>query len=694
MIKNLLSICIKWIFIMLSSMTMLFAQSKSKIYCIGQEFTIGSAMFMPEKNSFPAQLAKMIGKDYQVILNGKEPVLNMGLINGKDVLNNFNGLVATRGDVIFLDLNGGAEFAKEGRDKGVDFESKIDSWINVGARVVLLVGPGGLNEKVLLNEKQQLQETAFRSKVEIIDFTPFLSRDNVCLDENKKMTSIGATLVARRLYELLVTPMAAVPKMKMEKGKEDSFYGYTCTSFDFEGKEAKIVRPKKSAKGSPWIWRARFWGHEPQLDIAMLERGYHIVYCDVSERFGNEESIQIWNNFYKLLQQSGLHKKSIMEGMSRGGVYVYNWALRYPERVSAIYADAPVLDLKSWPGGKGKGKGSLQDWEIFKQMYQLTEQQALDFKHSPLDRVAEIGTLKIPAIHVVGDLDDIVPPDENTLPFAKAYIGVGGKLEIIHKPTVGHHPHSLADPTPLVDFLLRADGRKLNFASIATAGSEYRAGAGWNPNMGWWGENDDINRILESRKQQLDILFVGNSITQGIGGTRAHLPYKPGYNAFESIFSSYKWECAGIAGDRTQNVLWRLINGKYKEAAPKVVVVTIGVNNFLDGDTAEEIVAGILEIKKWIRKNMKNSKLILTGPLPVGVERMDPRRRKYEDIHRLLELQAKDESWIYMPLSDTFIKADGNLSLDDYSTDGIHLSGGYTKWAQALSKVIQKALGE
>ncbi|MOA42635.1 hypothetical protein D3C78_1647010 [compost metagenome] len=91
---------------------------------------------------------------------------------------------------------------------------------------------------------------------------------------------------------------------------------------------------------------------------------------------------------------------------------------------------------------------------------------------------------------------------------------------------------------------------------------------------------------------------------------------------------------------------------------------------------------------------MKNSKLILTGPLPVGVDRTDPRRRKYEDIHRLLKLQAKDESWIYMPLSDTFIKADGNLSLDDYSTDGIHLSGGYTKWAQALSKVIQKALGE
>ena len=34
------------------------------------------------------------------------------------------------------------------------------------------------------------------------------------------------------------------------------------------------------ADGKPWVWRARFFGHEPQFDIAML-KGYHVVYCDV-----------------------------------------------------------------------------------------------------------------------------------------------------------------------------------------------------------------------------------------------------------------------------------------------------------------------------------------------------------------------------------------------------------------------------
>ena len=89
-------------------------------------------------------------------------------------------------------------------------------------------------------------------------------------------------------------------------------------------------------------WRARFWGHEPQCDIALLERGFHIVYCDVAEMFGNDESLSIWDRYYQMLTGTGLSKKSVMEGMSRGGVYIYRWVAKFPERVAGVYADAPV----------------------------------------------------------------------------------------------------------------------------------------------------------------------------------------------------------------------------------------------------------------------------------------------------------------------------------------------------------------
>ena len=32
---------------------------------------------------------------------------------------------------------------------------------------------------------------------------------------------------------------------------------------------------------------------------------------------------------------------------------------------------------------------------------------------------------------------------------------MGGTFKVIHKEKVGHHPHSLKDPAPLVDFVLK-----------------------------------------------------------------------------------------------------------------------------------------------------------------------------------------------------------------------------------------------
>ena len=61
--------------------------------------------------------------------------------------------------------------------------------------------------------------------------------------------------------------------------------------------------------------------------------------------------------FYdELTKRRGLAKKTVLEGFSRGGLFAYNWAAAHPDRVACIYADSPVCDFKSWPGGKGKGR--------------------------------------------------------------------------------------------------------------------------------------------------------------------------------------------------------------------------------------------------------------------------------------------------------------------------------------------------
>ncbi|MEJ0103915.1 MAG: hypothetical protein WDO19_15730 [Bacteroidota bacterium] len=145
--------------------------------------------------------------------------------------------------------------------------------------------------------------------------------------------------------------------------------------------------------------------------------------------------------------------------MSRGGVYIYNWAAANPHKVACIYADNPVLDLKSWPGGKGKGPGGKEDWEIFKKDYGFdSDSAAMGFAGSPIDRVAAIVKGGYPMLHVCGDADEVVPMEENTTLFEKKVKALGGNITVIHKKGFGHHPHSLPDPTPIVDFILKSLG--------------------------------------------------------------------------------------------------------------------------------------------------------------------------------------------------------------------------------------------
>jgi len=239
--------------------------------------------------------------------------------------------------------------------------------------------------------------------------------------------------------------------------KTGSFHGYSMVDFVYNGRNCKVVAPKWTAEGRPWIWRARFWGHEPQFDLAMLERGFHVVYCDVAELFGNGESVSVWNKFYKLMRKGGLEKKVVLEGMSRGGVYVYNWAAANPGKVACVYADNPVLDLKSWPGGLGKGPGSKADWQKVLVDYKLSPESDFgNFQSSPINKISKIVRGKYPMLHVCGDADEVVPMEENTLPFERLIKAAGGDIKVIHKPGFKHHPHSLVDPQPIVDFVIKA----------------------------------------------------------------------------------------------------------------------------------------------------------------------------------------------------------------------------------------------
>ena len=92
--------------------------------------------------------------------------------------------------------------------------------------------------------------------------------------------------------------------------------------------------------------------------------------------------------------------------------------------------------------------------------------------------------------------------------------------------------------------------------------------------------------MLRDRPDRVDLLFVGDSITEGwladgrATWDREYAPLHP-YNL-------------GIGGDETQHVLWRLDHGEVDGLNPGAVVLLIGTNNLGNaGHTPEQTAAGV-----------------------------------------------------------------------------------------------------
>ncbi len=237
---------------------------------------------------------------------------------------------------------------------------------------------------------------------------------------------------------------------------EHTWRGFPREDFEFNGHLCILVRPHEALPGRPWVWRTEFFDAFAQADEAMARAGCFIAYIRLSDRYGCPSAVEDMEAFRAMLvEKYALADRPFLFGFSRGGLYAVNYALTYPGHAGKLYLDAPVLDIRSWPGGLGKAAREEKCWRECLACYDLTEETARSFGRNPLDRAEELAKLNIPVVLVAGGADETVPYDENGLPFAARFRRAGGRIRVIVKPGCGHHPHSLEDPTPIAAFLLK-----------------------------------------------------------------------------------------------------------------------------------------------------------------------------------------------------------------------------------------------
>ncbi len=376
----------------------------------------------------------------------------------------------------------------------------------------------------------------------------------------------------------------------------DVWHGHQMLEFTIAGQNARLVLPRQFNEQRHWIWRVRFWGHEPQTDLALLHRGFAVAWIDLTDLYGSPRAIEIGDEFYAhLVRNFQLNQRPVLEGFSRGGLMAYHWALAHPDLVSCIYADAPVLDIYSWPGGFGKSRGSPADWEKCKLAYGLEEHDK--FNGGPIDRAMALAEANIPLLHICGAADSIVPYEENTGRLDRVLRAHGAKMEIILKAGVGHHPHSLDDPRPIIRFILnhtdpdliRPEELELCLPSI-----NYRDR--WNQSI-----------LHKSDAELVRIAFLGGSITYG-GGWRDSLQ-----TFFETKFPTKKFQFinAGIPSMGSTPGAFRLRKDVLQYGPIDLLFVEAAVNDATNGRSSKAQIRGMEGIIRQVLRTYKQTDIIM-----------------------------------------------------------------------------------
>lgn len=678
---------------------------KIKVACVGNSITYGAYVINREKNNYPAQLQAYLGDKYEVKNFGVSATtaLYKGLYPYVDT-EKYRESLEYNPDIVIIKL--GTNDANERNDAyrstfPKDYRRLVDEYLNLPShpQVILLTPvhcflPSNQDEVIKAEIIPVIEQTAYERNLDIVNLHNLFGDEWIefLMPDKLHPSNIGAGMLAQKIYQYITVEKHDVDIIKnfpLKPVKEFNFHGYKGYEYDNNGVKYYIVKPHHTAKGNPWIWRARFWGHEPQVDIDLLEQGFHLTYCDVAELFGSPKAVERWDEFYALAVKAGLNQKAVLEGMSRGGLIIYNWAAKNPKKVACIYGDAPVMDIKSWPLNWGdcldENKRSMS---LLLEAYDFANaEEAMAWNKNPLNHARKLAKAKIPMIHVVGDIDEGVPVAENTAIFEREVAKYGHSVHVIHKPNVGHHPHSLNNPEKIVSFILKATGYKKNMCVYPVPGNEYRSAAGWSEGAEWYAVARDIEATLEGRK--LKLLMLGNSITQGLGGERQRITSRAGQQAMDEAIGKGAWENAGISGDRTQHLLWRLKNCNYNRCSPEVAVITIGINNINAGDEAKDVAEGIVACAEEARRQMPDTRIILLGLLPAGKPANAWMRKACDEVHAHLK-RANIKDVEYINPTSWFTLDNGELNTALYSKDNLHLSAeGYKVWSKKIAELIK-----
>lgn len=212
------------------------------------------------------------------------------------------------------------------------------------------------------------------------------------------------------------------------------WHGFKVKTFKLDGIPGEIAEPATAADGRPWLLFVGGLNYHSTLLEELLRKGVHVVTIASWDLYGSEQGLALLDTLFEgVRKEYRLAGKTVLYGVSRGGLTVYRYAVRHPERVAGIYAEGAVMDFKTWPKN---WPPSQANWVGLKQLYGFkTDADAEAFKGNPLDLLAPIAAAKIPLRHLVapdGEHDTkIVPYQANTMEAQRRLKALGHDMDVV-----------------------------------------------------------------------------------------------------------------------------------------------------------------------------------------------------------------------------------------------------------------------
>ena len=219
--------------------------------------------------------------------------------------------------------------------------------------------------------------------------------------------------------------------------KQDVWYGYLRTVFDFEGHKAWIVEPDGEWRDEhPWTWTMQ-WAEayvERTGVLDLLAKGWRHVTIDTFRHRMDDEGLRVSRAFQKyLVEELGFTPKAKLVGMSWGGFFSVRYATAFPDCVGKIYLDAPLLTF-------GGGFDASMDIGPWAKMPPKDGDWLTDLR-MPVNMAGAVAKAGIPIFLLYGGQDQTVKPELNCEPFVERFKAAGGEIAVRRRFAYGHHPH-------------------------------------------------------------------------------------------------------------------------------------------------------------------------------------------------------------------------------------------------------------